>query len=114
MTDGSPTPPAGAPFQHVAIPLALLHDQDISEGAKVLWALLYQVSLTDDGNTFEMTFDELIALTGVTRPSLAKRRDELVASGWISAMVPRGLGRKQQFTVHTPDERARILAGREQ
>lgn len=87
----------------VPMPVALLLDGSISEGAKVLWAMLFQYSLTGGGEVFEMSQDEMASLSGASAPSVRKRRDELVKAGWLDVTVLPGLARKQHITVKVPD-----------
>lgn len=91
-------------WPHVQVPLALLADADISDGAKVLWALLRQYSLTGGGEVFEMSQDEMATLCGASAPSVRKRRDELAAAGWLEVTVLPGLARRQHLTVLVPGQ----------
>lgn len=93
---------------HVPMPVALLLDPDLSDAAKILWALLYQYSVTGGGEAFEMSQDEMATLAGAATGSIRKRRDELVGAGWLEVVVLPGLARKQHLTVRIPGEHAPI------
>lgn len=94
---------AARAWPYVPFPTAILLDEHLSDAAKVLWALLYQVSLTGDGGPFEMTVEEMMELSGGAKGSVIKRKKELVDAGWLEETALRGLGRANLYIVRTPE-----------
>lgn len=97
------------PFPHVPMPTALLFAPDLSDSAKMMWAVLYQFSLTEDGgggvgSSFEITVDEMMRLTGAARASVLKRKKELVENDWLVEVGLRGLGRTNLYTIQVPGQ----------
>lgn len=87
---------------HVPVPVDLLFDDAISDGAKMLWARLFRYAATGGGEAFEMSQEEMATLAASSAPSVRKRRDELVKAGWLEVVVLPGLARKQHLTVKVP------------
>lgn len=94
---------ARPPWPHVPLPLGLLLFEGISDSAKVLWALLYQVSVTGGGASFEMSVEQMVSLSHGSKPSIIKRKKELVDAGWLDETALRGLGRTNLYTVRIPN-----------
>lgn len=89
-------------FPAVLLPTAVLYDERLSDSSKILWALLYQYAQTHGSASFEMTTEQMMSLSGAAKASVVKRRKELVAAGWLSEQVLRGLARTNLYTVRTP------------
>ncbi|WP_193614319.1 hypothetical protein [Nocardioides lijunqiniae] len=99
-----------AAYPHVPVPTAILLDEDLSDSAKVLWALLYQVAITSRGNPFEMTIEDMMELSRAAKGSVIKRKKELVDAGWLEETALRGLGLANLYSIAAPGEHAAVLA----
>ena len=90
------------PLPYVAMPTALVLDESITAGAKMLWAVLSMVQQTGDGGPFEMTVKEMMGLAGGSNKSIISRKKELVDAGWLAETALRGLGLANIYEVLVP------------
>lgn len=101
-SESDPSPTSIGAAEDLPAPTALIFDPAVSDSAKVLWIILHQVGTTGGSMTFEMTTDELTALTNASHPSVKKRLRELEATGWLEVHALRGLGRANIYSVKRP------------
>ena len=92
------------PLPYVPMPLALVLDEDITAGAKMLWAALYMVQQTGDGGPFEMTVKQMMSVAGGSNKSVIARKKELVDAGWLAETALRGLGLANVYEVLIPGQ----------
>lgn len=90
------------------VPVSLILGSELSDGAKVMWVVLYQFAITGGSAIFEMSVDGLAGITGATAPTARKRRDELAAAGWLDVLVLPGLGRRSQLELRVPGTAVRV------
>lgn len=97
-----PETPREPGFAFVPMPTDVLFDVRLSDGAKVLWAVLYQIETTGDGPPFEITVNGMVELTRRSKPTVIKHKKELVDSGWLQEVAWRGLGQTNLYRVVVP------------
>lgn len=102
---GDPSGPPDYPF--VPVPTAVLYDERLDAGAVRLWAILFQVQVTQSAGgkgPFEMSQASMIELGNASKPTVKRWRDQLVDAGWLEETALRGFGLINLYTVHTPGQ----------